>query len=567
VATKVVGGVAADLVLRTAAWHSGFTRARRDVGTFKSAINDSLKNIVGFVAVGMALRKVVAEFNETRKAIDSLAKTSDRLGLSTETLAGFNFAAKIAGASTESVTTALTFMAKTIGEASEKGGEYEEVLQRIGLTSSQLMALSPEQQYRQIAQGISEMGTAAEKTAATMRIFGRGGNDIAALITGGPGALDAAIAKTREYGTAISREAAAQVELMNDRLTTAGELWDGLTTQLTTVAAVAFNGLVDITDELITKSEQVGKTWADNVRDAEGYAPLWASILGVTHKVDVQMSTLRDMSLPQNQTDVSGTNPTRLREGLAAIEKEYARLDAARISAEQKIVLDAEKRIQTLTAAAMDSVELDRQVSDIVVQIEAEKNAQLAELRNADMEDWKKKSDEKLQKIKDDAREQAALAQQLAAQELAFRNEVVQGSLGLMSALAAGEDQQTRKGFERAKKYAIAQVSIDTAAAIMNIWKSHAGHPIRAGVLTALAVATGAAQIANIRKTSFDGGGGVSAPSLGMAGGEGVSGGGPRMINLTLSGGGRYSTEEVIGLMEQFGEQMADGYKIAVSGG
>lgn len=65
-------------------------------------------------------------------------------------------------------------------------------------------------------------------------------------------------------------------------------------------------------------------------------------------------------------------------------------------------------------------------------------------------------------------------------------------------ALAQASQDFLRTAFGDSKALAIAQVGIDTAAAVMNIWSHHAWNPAVVAALTGLAIATGAAQAAVI---------------------------------------------------------------------
>lgn len=83
----------------------------------------------------------------------------------------------------------------------------------------------------------------------------------------------------------------------------------------------------------------------------------------------------------------------------------------------------------------------------------------------------------------------------------------------LMGALADEQDKTTEEGFERSKKFQIAQAVMSTLAGIASAWASAmqlgpiAG-PIMGAVLSAMMATMGGIQIANIKKQKFDGGDG-----------------------------------------------------------
>lgn len=94
----------------------------------------------------------------------------------------------------------------------------------------------------------------------------------------------------------------------------------------------------------------------------------------------------------------------------------------------------------------------------------------------------------------------------------------------VMGALADEQDETTKEGFEKQKKYQIAQATMSMLAGIMAAWTSAMMLPppmswIMGGVMTAATATMGGIQIANIKKQKFDGGGsenvsGSSTPTL-----------------------------------------------------
>ena len=83
----------------------------------------------------------------------------------------------------------------------------------------------------------------------------------------------------------------------------------------------------------------------------------------------------------------------------------------------------------------------------------------------------------------------------------------------VMGAIADEQDETTKEGFEKQKKYQIAQATMSMLAGIMAAWTSAMMLPppmswIMGGIMTAATATLGAIQIANIKKQKFDGSGG-----------------------------------------------------------
>ena len=120
------------------------------------------------------------------------------------------------------------------------------------------------------------------------------------------------------------------------------------------------------------------------------------------------------------------------------------------------------------------------------------------------------------------AMQQAASAQRVAEidKEIAAekkRDGKSKESLAKIAALEKKKVQEEKKAFERNKKMKMAEIVINTAAAVMGIWsgvKDPFFSPVIAAVQSALVIGLGAAQLAIVSGTSFQGGGSIGGASV-----------------------------------------------------
>lgn len=89
---------------------------------------------------------------------------------------------------------------------------------------------------------------------------------------------------------------------------------------------------------------------------------------------------------------------------------------------------------------------------------------------------------------------------------------------------AERKEQANKEAFEKQKKWNIGQALMNAALAITNIWATHAGNPIMAGILTAITAATTAAEIAVIATQKYARGGELRGPSHAQGGIKGFVG-------------------------------------------
>lgn len=111
----------------------------------------------------------------------------------------------------------------------------------------------------------------------------------------------------------------------------------------------------------------------------------------------------------------------------------------------------------------------------------------------------------------------------LTEAEAKFKRDIIINSLGMIANI---QNTKSKKLFKVQKAAALAQAAVALPAAVIDSFKNAGGYPF--GLIPAAAMlATGIAQIQNIRKTRF-GGGASTAGGFGGGGGGGGDGGGPR---------------------------------------
>ena len=174
---------------------------------------------------------------------------------------------------------------------------------------------------------------------------------------------------------------------------------------------------------------------------------------------------------------------------------------------------------------------------------------------------------------KDAAQKQVAIAEQEAQ---AKRNIMK----GMMTNLSTLMNSGSKKMFQVGKAAAIANALISGYEAVVHSYNAGArigGPPVGAAFAATAAAAT-AAQIGQIRKQSFGGGGspvaysgGLPATNTTTGGGMGAvnpnaNSGGQRTISINLVGGGMFSAEQIRELIGKINEQTGDGVNLAVGG-
>lgn len=203
------------------------------------------KRLVQFGAAGVAAAAAAGGVIVARnlEIIDSLAKTSDKLGITTEALAGFQLAAELTGASSDTLTRAMRDMGKRVSEAAQGTGEAGLALRELGLDAKELTRLSLDEQFRTLSDAISNAGSKATQLRLADKLMGEGGANLLNTLALGREGLAGISAEAERMGLTISREAAAGVEALNDNFTRIQGFADGFGRQLTAGLVNPFNVL------------------------------------------------------------------------------------------------------------------------------------------------------------------------------------------------------------------------------------------------------------------------------------------------------------------------------------
>lgn len=183
-------------------------------------VGSKLKSFGSLLAGGLAAGAVKSFIDSQIEAGDALGDTAAKLGVSTDELQRFQFAAKATGGEVESATTALRFLNKNVGEAASGNKTLVEAFAKIGVSvkDSNGNVAETADLLPGIAQGISELGSQGEKTAAAMAIFGRGAADILPLLDKGAAGVSALYEEFDSLGGGLSDEFVSQAGDAADQL-------------------------------------------------------------------------------------------------------------------------------------------------------------------------------------------------------------------------------------------------------------------------------------------------------------------------------------------------------------
>jgi hypothetical protein len=176
---------------------------------------------VGAAAVALGAGLVVA----TKKALefaDGIAKTADKVGLSTDALQKYRYAADLAGVSNGDLDKAFDKLNKSIGETINDGtGAAFDAFTQLGLqadlASGKLRGTEPV--FLAVADAISKVKDQSQRAALLADLFGRSGTKLAVLMKNGSADIKAAAKELDDFGGVIEEGTLRSSEKAIDAIT------------------------------------------------------------------------------------------------------------------------------------------------------------------------------------------------------------------------------------------------------------------------------------------------------------------------------------------------------------
>ncbi|MFP3041893.1 hypothetical protein LQZ19_08730 [Treponema primitia] len=188
-----------------------------------SGFGKMLSSVAGQVAIGtlavkglskayQMLKSTIASIPEYAARADEIGKSSQKLGLSTDALQRYRYAASIANVESGTLTTAFQTMTKQIGN-----GALYTSLDKIdkGLSAQVKSARTVDEAFRTITTAMKNEGDAGKRTAVLMSAFGKSGNALVPML----GDLEEQMAAASKYGNIIPPSAIETAIKFDDTIT------------------------------------------------------------------------------------------------------------------------------------------------------------------------------------------------------------------------------------------------------------------------------------------------------------------------------------------------------------
>ena len=248
-ASTTIGGVKVKIGADITGFETGLQKTRKGL----NSIGKWAGAAAAAVAVGAA-----AIVKSQLSVLDSLAKTSDALGIQQEKLQALQHIGQLTGTSNEMVNRSLERMQRNLGMAARMGGASANALEDLGISVDDIIKLKPDEQMEVLAVSLAKVENQALKASIANDIFGRNGTRMLKMLDQLKNeGLDPTVKALDEMGVSLTRIETSKVESFNDAMFKSSQVTEGLANKLTVRLAPIL--------------EAVSNLFVDGAKETQGY--------------------------------------------------------------------------------------------------------------------------------------------------------------------------------------------------------------------------------------------------------------------------------------------------------
>lgn len=238
------------LTMTTGAFTRSTQSAIKAAGAMGERMKGAILGPVGLITGALSTGAFVVAVRQAAQRIDELAKSADRLGVSTQSLAGFRYAAEQTGVGVEQLQVAMTKLQVRVEQAAAGNKAAADSLTALGLRVQDLARIPADQQFAAVSDAVRRMGSASQQSAAAVAVFGEEGAKMGNLLALGSSGLAKATQEAERLGLALNRVDAAKVEEANVSMGRIAKVIEGAMN----VAAVKFAPIITLVADEMTRA-------------------------------------------------------------------------------------------------------------------------------------------------------------------------------------------------------------------------------------------------------------------------------------------------------------------------
>lgn len=225
-----IGSLRADLEANTAQFEASMNRARSNFSSNAASINRGLAAMekswsrlsagIAVLTGGLGAVALTLFMRQSLDAVGGLGELAEQLGVSTDALQVYQYAATQAGMTNEELETGLARLTRTIGEAAEGEKKALDAFNAlgVGILDANGKLRSSEAILIDLAARIAAIDDPARRAALAVEFFGKSGQKLLPLLSGGAEGFAALEREARGAGAVLSAGQIADADKTADKL-------------------------------------------------------------------------------------------------------------------------------------------------------------------------------------------------------------------------------------------------------------------------------------------------------------------------------------------------------------
>lgn len=255
---------------------AAFTSALNSINEF----HHKFEGLMNTAIAGFTLNKVVENIHQAVELGDQMEHAAEKSGIAVEQFSALSYAAKQLG------DIDLPTLSKGIKEMQIDIASGGANIKKLGIDFETFKRLSPEQQFEMIAEAISKIEDPAIRTARSVDIFKKAGNDLIPVFAEGADGIHRYVEEAKRLGIVLSKDQAEALQQADESVKRLDASWQALwkTMAVGTVRISQALGLMDKGPKErfadLVQYQQNLKLMIDGINNQQGQQSWWKRAFG-----------------------------------------------------------------------------------------------------------------------------------------------------------------------------------------------------------------------------------------------------------------------------------------------
>lgn len=214
-------------------------------------VKDSLAGLAAGLTVGAFAGMVKGSIDAGVK----LTELSARVGVGVAALSQYKYVAEANSISLDTLTGAFQKMQVSLSKSEAGTGAAADALDQLGLSTSALQKLAPDQQFEAIAEALSQVANRGDQAKLAMALFGKAGTQLLPIMDEGRAGLQGMREEADRLGLTVSDLAGQQLSQFDDTMDRLGGRMEGIKNTIAIGLLPALNDIASTLENTESQTE------------------------------------------------------------------------------------------------------------------------------------------------------------------------------------------------------------------------------------------------------------------------------------------------------------------------